>query len=285
MIFSKCTVGPADRFNAGQKMHLLVVLSVLIGFSVSGSIMMLRPGALGAWIVHVLCFIPAAAFLGLHLFLSLINPETRKALPAIFTGFVSQQYASEHHALWVKTKVKPVHSQYVSWKMVLACVIILMILISIGLGVYGFERLGQRMQLTWQYRAANAIMPGALSSAHTQVKELQQCISCHTFTESPEAKSCFTCHKSIAERMQSKSGFHGTFSDSCSQCHKEHQGSDCSLIDLVSSQFTHDKANFKLKGQHQDLACKECHQHPDDPNRLIYTGLDYASCISCPYDN
>ncbi|MFC1637114.1 cytochrome b/b6 domain-containing protein, partial [Planctomycetota bacterium] len=120
-MFSKgVSLPPVGRFNPGQKMHILVVFSLLIGFAFSGLAIILIPGALAPWIIHLICFVPAAFFLLLHLFLALINPETRKSLPCIITGSISHDYAKEHHALMLDHKVgNVIHKPYVSWFAVL----------------------------------------------------------------------------------------------------------------------------------------------------------------------
>ena len=59
VICHRITLPPADRFNPGQKLHLLTIFLVLIGFSVSGLLIILLPGALAPWIFHLLCFVPA----------------------------------------------------------------------------------------------------------------------------------------------------------------------------------------------------------------------------------
>jgi formate dehydrogenase subunit gamma len=107
MFSKRVSLPPAGRFNPGQKLHILVVFMLLIGFCFSGLSIMLIPGGLAPWVIHLVCFVPAALFLLLHLFLALINPATRKSLPCIFTGSISYDYAKEHHAILLCLFGKP----------------------------------------------------------------------------------------------------------------------------------------------------------------------------------
>ena len=69
---------PAGRFNAGQKLHGLFILCEVGGFIVTGFMMIFRPAWLPPWMIHTWLFFGEVGILGLHLFLGLINPVTRR---------------------------------------------------------------------------------------------------------------------------------------------------------------------------------------------------------------
>lgn len=283
MIFPKCSLPPVGRFNPGQKMHLLVVFAALLGLSVSGLIMIWIPGALGAWVIHLVCFVPVLLFLSLHLFLSLINPATRKALPAMFTGFINAHYARSHHSLWDDvSEGTSMHGSYVSWKWV--CVVGILLLAGVGFAVHqhGFNTVISDLNALVANRGSSAILPGPLCAAHGSEEDLKACRACHSVFRSVQDQPCLTCHLIIAGRLQEESGFHGTLLSPCRDCHAEHEGQEASLIDLKATDFTHDKALFALEGQHRAVDCEACHARDEEPFR--YIGIDFASCVSCHPD-
>ncbi len=283
MVNPKCTLPPVGRFNPGQKMHLLVVFSALIGFCVSGLVMIRIPGALGAWVIHIACFIPAGVFLSLHMFLSLFNPETRKALPAILSGFIDADYAKEHHPLWgVSQQGSTLHGSYVSWKSAGLVGMLILIGLAGAVGLYGFTPFIDHLRALIYRGGTTAITPGPLSARHASVAELQSCGACHSLSQSVQDQACLACHELIAERRQAQSGFHGTLQGPCRKCHREHQAQSESLIDWDSADFSHDKALFPLEGRHRAVACAACHlqRRPD----IAYIGTDFSSCASCHND-
>ena len=189
---------PAGRFNAGQKLHLLVVATVLTGFSASGLFMILVPGALAAWIVHLACFVPAAPFLILHLFLALVNPETRKSLPSIFSGQVTREYARQHHGLWIGDVDSEHRSSYVSLAAV-ALVAGVLVAVLVAVGVWHRAIPGKRTVLTTiAQRGTNAICPAPLAAVHAgDATDGGNCVECHSFFATPGSAQCLECHDEI----------------------------------------------------------------------------------------
>ena len=91
----------AGRYNAGQKLHGAFVSLAVTTFIVTGMAMMIVPGVLISWVIHASLFGVAVVFLCLHLFMTLINPATRRAIGGMFTGFVPRHYAESHHPMWI----------------------------------------------------------------------------------------------------------------------------------------------------------------------------------------
>ncbi len=83
-----------------------------------------------------------------------------------------------------------------------------------------------------------------LKGAH--LNEKVQCKSCHPperkFRDAPSM--CIGCHKKDDKHK-------GGLGTDCAKCHTEK--------DWKSTEFDHDKTDFKLLGKHADVKCKSCH--------------------------
>ena len=96
------------RFNAGQKVNVILTVAFAILFAVSGFFLWLGERNTtyrldGAVAVHDwLMFISLLLLVG-HLYLAVIHPTTRHALRGITRGDVREDWAREHHAKWVET--------------------------------------------------------------------------------------------------------------------------------------------------------------------------------------
>jgi formate dehydrogenase gamma subunit len=99
---SKIKVPDAGKFNPGQKLNMLLVISYFFGFLTTGLLMWFRGTILISWYLHVALFFAALGSLGGHLYLSFIHPSTRIGLGGIFHGWVSKKYIEHHHALTLK---------------------------------------------------------------------------------------------------------------------------------------------------------------------------------------
>jgi len=281
----KVTVPPSARFNPGQRMHLLVIMSLIFVSATTGLTMMIyRPGAIGPWIVHASTIAPATFFLGLHTFLALVNPSTRKALKGIVTGFVPRTYAEEHHPLWIKGANSIHLGGYVSRK---AVIIVGSILTTIGFIVVwhvGPGLIFAQLTKVVSNGGREVITPGKLISYHNAETDTKHCTSCHEYFNSPQSCKCLKCHKEIKRILANRQGYHGTLTEQCSVCHKEHKGLDAKMITLDTNTFDHKLARFSLLGKHHDLECRKCHLKnvkETDQTRIKYTNLDFELCASC----
>lgn len=93
------------KYNGGEKINsiLTVIGSILItlsGFIMWGASSL--PAGLVRWAypVHDLSmFVMTAAVIG-HMYLGLLHPESRAALPGMLNGYVSSRFAKAHHEAW-----------------------------------------------------------------------------------------------------------------------------------------------------------------------------------------
>ena len=96
---------PAGKLNGGQKLNALLMGAVASGMALTGAWLWLRPGALVPFLVHLALFVAWVPAFGGHFYLAVLNPSTRPALRAMFTGEVALDWARHHHPLWVAAEL------------------------------------------------------------------------------------------------------------------------------------------------------------------------------------
>jgi len=181
----RISLPPVGRFNPGQKINILLVVTAVPGFIVSGLAMMVVPGALAPWIVHLTLFVPAGVLFVVHHFFSLINPPTRKALSGIFTGYVSSDYIASHHPLVARGKETNHSYSHVSWQYAVSSAVLAGFLFLCTVWAYGPEQLNSRIQSLWNNRGTDLIRPGELCASHANDPEASRCTTCHTIFRPP----------------------------------------------------------------------------------------------------
>lgn len=281
---SKVKLPPSGRFNPGQKLHLLVIYLLLLVYASTGLVMIFVPGALGPWVVHTICFAPSVLFLAIHLFLSIINPPTRKAIKGIVTGYVPLDYAREHHALWQKSEGPVSHTNQVSLPaFMLAMLVSVAVLVSVT-WYAGFDRVKLQIIKIANNGAREALLPGMLISAHAEEPDAKQCTSCHNYLNSPPSDKCLKCHQEILAVINNNQGYHGSLTGQCRTCHTEHKGLLADITSLDVKGFNHESARFSLEGKHRDLECRSCHKQQNKNNertRTKFIGLPFETCTEC----
>lgn len=272
------------RFNPGQKVHLVAIIILLPSFTMTGLYMMLVPGALAPWMIHLILFLMAGPFLALHLFLALVNPETRRSLGSVFHGHVSEEFAEEHHPLWVGKETANVHKSLVSLKVIMASFLVTGIT-AYGLAAqYGFEHLKNQFLDLVNTHGTAAIMPDKLSMAHSKDSRTKDCFICHELFSSPASERCLECHSKVGESITGKFGLHAFVEGECRICHAEHQGESADLRDLQPELFNHNVSRFPLEGAHIRVKCEKCHlvqTSPDGSKSMKYMGLAFQQCTDC----
>lgn len=107
------------------------------------------------------------------------------------------------------------------------------------------------------------LMPGPVIQGHAEFEA--KCDSCHVeFEKGGLTKQCLDCHDEIREDRTTKKGFHGqspqASTKTCNTCHTDHIGRDADIVGMQIDAFDHNWTRFPLKGKHQPLACKNCHE-------------------------
>lgn len=98
---------PQGRFNAGQKLNLILTGALSVLFAVSGLLLWLgeqdtRFRLDGSIALHDIVTLISLVLLAGHLYLAVIHPSTRHALRGITRGDVREDWAEVHHAKWVE---------------------------------------------------------------------------------------------------------------------------------------------------------------------------------------
>jgi formate dehydrogenase subunit gamma len=98
-------VSPQGRFNAGQKVNAIVSAAFAVLFFVSGLLLWLgerntdiRLG--GTLYLHDALMYLSVVIVAGHLYLALINRNTRHSLRGMVIGDVREDWAAAHHAKW-----------------------------------------------------------------------------------------------------------------------------------------------------------------------------------------
>lgn len=83
-------------------------------------------------------------------------------------------------------------------------------------------------------------------------------------------QKCLSCHADFHE---------GSLPNNCLQCHSM-EGF------LPVTNFDHDKANFKLRGEHTEVDCKACHVTTDINGKSVqqFSNMNFSDCKACHTD-
>jgi formate dehydrogenase subunit gamma len=102
---------PQGRFNAGQKLNILLTAALAVVFAVSGLFLWLgerdhRFLFSGTGTVHDAATLASVALVTGHLYLALVHPTTRHALHGMTTGEVRADWAVRHHRKWADEQLR-----------------------------------------------------------------------------------------------------------------------------------------------------------------------------------
>lgn len=286
-------IPPAGFINSGQKMNAMLVLLYFFGFGGTGLLMFFKSSILFPWYVHTALFFSAMGSVAGHMFLALINPSTRVALPGIFHGWVPLKYVEHHHPLSLPPSLRS-HLHEPSRKTILEeisisrteiiILVITVLLAGVGALVFGASRM-ESVKSKFSQTFAATISPNQLTTKHRVGPPAESCTKCHSYTGEIPNANCEQCHQDIRERRAKAIGYHGTLTNDCLTCHKEHLD-DNALVPLDRKKFDHGLAAFKLEGKHVKVDCDECHKktRTKEMKGVYFTGLKFAGCMDCHKD-
>ncbi len=90
------------KFNAGEKINFMTLMLTYPVLAVTG-VALLTPGIhFLSFIAHVSVAILSAPLIVGHLFMALVNPDTRIGLSGMFSGNVDREWARHHYAKWYR---------------------------------------------------------------------------------------------------------------------------------------------------------------------------------------
>lgn len=107
IIVPSTTLPEVGKFNAGQKLNMLIVMISGIVFVVSGLLMWFLDGVLLAWIVHAVSFLFVLFMVLGHVYMAILHPPTRASFWAIINGNVDREWANHHHPKWLRDMEHP----------------------------------------------------------------------------------------------------------------------------------------------------------------------------------
>jgi formate dehydrogenase subunit gamma len=90
------------KFNAGEKINFMVLISTYPLYILTGTLIWLTQGAWMSWLIHFFMAAIAAPLITGHLYIAVINPESRKGLQGIIKGYVNRKWAKHHYSLWYR---------------------------------------------------------------------------------------------------------------------------------------------------------------------------------------
>jgi cytochrome b subunit of formate dehydrogenase len=291
---AKAPVLPAGRFNTGQKINACLVMLYFVGFGASGLLMLWQGTILFPWYIHAALFFAALGSVGGHLYLALVNPSTRIALPGIFHGWAPLKYVEHHHPLSLPRSLHPptVPSRATTLREELLVARLDLVMLAVPLIITGVDVVAfNQWQLTsikkhFAKSFSDCITPRELSTKHRIGQTVDSCTKCHSYTGAIPDEKCETCHSYVKERRERARGYHGTLTGECTRCHKEHPSQSQALVPLLRDTFDHNLASFARTGKHLPLACDDCHKNKRSPGMpgVYYMGLAYGSCTDCHRD-
>lgn len=105
----------------------------------------------------------------------------------------------------------------------------------------------------------SALSPGALIKGHAKWQD--ECARCHVrFDRAAQDGLCQDCHKSVAQDIRARTGFHGRQKpQACRSCHTDHKGRDASIVQLDTRAFDHTQTDYPLRLAHAKATCRSCH--------------------------
>lgn len=103
MLVPSTSLPEAGKFNAGQKLNMLIVMILGTAFVSSGLLMWFLDGVLLAWMIHTIAFLFVSVMVLAHVYMAILHPSTRPSFWSIINGNVDREWANHHHPLWAKT--------------------------------------------------------------------------------------------------------------------------------------------------------------------------------------
>jgi hypothetical protein len=98
----RITLPEQHKFNAGEKLNFMA-LTLTYPILVASGVVILMPGMYFlTWIVHVSVAVLAAPLIFGHVFMAVVNPDTRIGLSGMFSGNVDREWAKHHYAKWYR---------------------------------------------------------------------------------------------------------------------------------------------------------------------------------------
>lgn len=99
-IFKRITLPHQGKFNAAEKINFMVLSATLPLYAATGILIWMHQYAFAAWVVHLTMAGLATPLMFGHIYMAVVNPDTRAGLSGMFSGFVDRHWASHHYTRW-----------------------------------------------------------------------------------------------------------------------------------------------------------------------------------------
>jgi formate dehydrogenase subunit gamma len=90
------------KFNAAEKLNFMKLMSTYPLYIMTGLIIWLTNAAFLSWAIHFIMAVIATPLVVGHLYMAIINPESRKGLNGMISGVVDRQWAKHHYGKWYR---------------------------------------------------------------------------------------------------------------------------------------------------------------------------------------
>jgi len=101
-INKKIVLPEQGKFNAGEKLNFMYQMVAYPTFVVTGFYIWEADAAVIPWAIHFGLALLALPLIGGHLFMAMINPESRVGLSGMFSGYVNGHWAKHHYGTWFR---------------------------------------------------------------------------------------------------------------------------------------------------------------------------------------
>jgi formate dehydrogenase gamma subunit len=93
------------KFNAGEKLNFMTLM-LTYPLLVGTGLFLLTPGIhFITWIAHIAVAVLSAPLIFGHVFMAVVNPDTRVGLSGMISGHVDREWAKHHYAKWYRETV------------------------------------------------------------------------------------------------------------------------------------------------------------------------------------
>jgi len=98
----KIALPEQHKFNAGEKINFMTLMLTYPILAATG-LLLLTPGIhFLSFIVHVAIAVLAAPLIVGHIYMAVVNPDTRIGLSGMFSGNVDREWAKHHYGKWYR---------------------------------------------------------------------------------------------------------------------------------------------------------------------------------------
>lgn len=88
------------KFNAGEKLNFMFLTASYPLYIVTGFLIWLPGVAFASWIAHLSMAALATPLIFGHVYMALVNPDTRVGLEGMVSGYVDRHWAQHHYRHW-----------------------------------------------------------------------------------------------------------------------------------------------------------------------------------------